>query len=621
MGRSTGPFNFSSASLPAALLLLIIFWLPILASRAPKPVPTRNGRNASIEGIIFLRVPLGRRHSLRKAALRYTGSTANLRKLKRFNHRSHRHPLLEARIPIGLLLPRYRDEALRALFPKDRRTANGWEHVWGSSPLGRRESWADIARWFAGASKYGNSVAASNTGVGRHPGPGARVLIPAGLLIPAIRAIKAPPPPPGPGLPAPSRAGAGKIRTGASNPAKNRTGVKAAATTTAGGVTKAGNSRSIPPHLVYGRDAKGKYAIYRLKAGEALYSAVVVRFTGNVRAADVNALAAEIAKRSEIKDVTSIAVGFPVKIPLDNLLPQFLPKTNKRYKAWAKNREELRGVKNTYKSAALQGVVVILDPGHGGLDRGAVCNGVWEDSYVYDIACRIYEGLERRTKARVLMTLLVPRLGYHPQNKRKLLPNFGAVVLTHPWFHLRSKDEIKMEVNLRWYLANQYYLHLRKMGVSAQRVVFTSIHADSLHPSLRGTMFYVPGDAYRAHRWCASGRGYSRYAEYNRRHCYHLSTRALRHNEGLSLQFSRQLEKAFRAGKLLLHPYNPTRDHVVRRRKPWVPAVLRNTIVPCAVLIEVCNLNNREDAARIADPAFRQRVADAYIDALIKYYS
>jgi N-acetylmuramoyl-L-alanine amidase len=39
------------------------------------------------------------------------------------------------------------------------------------------------------------------------------------------------------------------------------------------------------------------------------------------------------------------------------------------------------------------------------------------------------------------------------------------------------------------------------------------------------------------------------------------------------------------------------------------------------VLIEVCNLANAEDAKLIADPAFRQAVAEAYIQALIRYYS
>ncbi|MEW6758319.1 MAG: N-acetylmuramoyl-L-alanine amidase, partial [Acidobacteriota bacterium] len=376
-----------------------------------------------------------------------------------------------------------------------------------------------------------------------------------------------------------------------------------------------------PPALEYGSDGEGPYALYRLQAGEALYSAVVVRFTGNVNAEDVNALAREVARRSGIADVTSIPVGFSVKIPLDDLLPQFLPPEDPRFRAWAENQAELRGVTNTYKSAALDGVVVVLDPGHGGLDRGAMKHGVWEDSYVYDISCRIRETLERRTKARVLMTLLVPELGHRPQDKTRLTPNTTAVILTHPWFKQTSREETKVEVNLRWHLANQYFLRLQKEGVDPQRIIFTSVHADSLHPSLRGSMFYIPGDSYRSTRWCSSGPAYEKFEEFRAGRCYEATKKELRRSEGLSLQFSRHLEAAFAARGLLLHPFNPTRDHVIRGKRSWVPAVLRNNLVPCSVLIEVCNLANAKDAGLIADPAFRQALAEAYVDALIRYYS
>ena len=52
----------------------------------------------------------------------------------------------------------------------------------------------------------------------------------------------------------------------------------------------------------------GRYAEYRLRRGEALYSAVVVRFTGQLHAKQVNATAREIARRSGITDVTAIPI-------------------------------------------------------------------------------------------------------------------------------------------------------------------------------------------------------------------------------------------------------------------------------------------------------------------------
>ena len=601
----------------AAAAAVALLSLPLGAAES-LCAPTRSGRRACLEGAIFLRVPLPRRNGLAFAARRYTGSADNLKAIEAANPLSRKRRLVEARIPVSLLLPEYRDEALAALFPKDRRAPSGWEHVWGASPRGAKESWGDLARWFTGSARHAQNLSAANPKA-RRPKAGAVVLIPEGLLIQGIRAITPPAPPPGPGLPGPQ--GAPPSATAAPPVKASAPPTIAPAVPPAAGETAPAPQAAAPAPLTYGKDARGEYAEYRLQAGEALYSAVVVRFTGTVSAEDVNALAQQIATRSGIKDVTGIPVGYPVKIPLEDLLPQYLPATDSRFQAWEKNQEEVQQFTNTYKNSVLDGVVVILDPGHGGLDRGAMAHGVWEDSYVYDIACRVREGLEARTKARVLMTVLDPDLGYRPQDRSDLSPNKGAVILTHPWFRQNSSKETRVEVNLRWHLANQYFLRLRKEGVDPDRIVFTSIHADSLYPTLRGSMFYIPGTAYRSNRWCSSGGAYEKFAEWRAQGCYQLSDKDMRRSEGLSLQFAGDLEKAFAAANLALHPYNPTRDHVIRNRRSWVPAVLRNSIVPCSVLVEVCNLNNTKYAALIADPAFRQAVADAYIAALIRYYS
>jgi N-acetylmuramoyl-L-alanine amidase len=594
--------------LAAAVGLLALAFLA--GAAPPKAVPTSQGRRAVVEGPAFLRVPLSAKGGLKAASIQYTGSAGNLPAVQKYNPVRKGRRLREARIPLALLTPAYTEEVLEALFPEDRRVAGGWEHVWGAGPKGAQETWADAARWFTDGAKTAGALEAANRPAGRRPKKGAKILIPNGLLLPSVRALKAPLPPAGPGLP-------GAAPPAAEAPVAVQPEERPAAPPEAPPPSTAEAS----PGLEFGTDREGPFALYRLKAGEALYSAVVVRFTGNVNAEDVNALAREVARRSGIADVTGIPVGYAVKIPLDDLLPQFLPPEDPRFRAWAENQAELRSVTNTYKSAVLDGVVVILDPGHGGLDRGAMKHGVWEDSYVYDISCRIRETLERRTKARVLMTLLVPELGHRPQEKARLSPNSTAVILTHPWFKQTSREETKVEVNLRWHLSNQYFLRLQKEGVDPQRIVFTSVHADSLHPSLRGSMFYIPGDSYRSTRWCSSGPAYEKFEEFRAGRCYDATQKELRRSEGLSLQFSRRLEEAFGARGLLLHPFNPTRDHVIRGKRSWVPAVLRNNLVPCSVLIEVCNLANSKDAALIADPGFRQAVAEAYVDALIRYYS
>ena len=644
-------------------------------------VKTKDGRRAAFEGALFLRVPAPK-GDYGAVAKKLTGDAKNEKAiLAATPHKKGKRPA-EARVPLDLLTAPYRLELLGALFPDDSRVPDGWIHVYKSGPMKGMDSWDSMASWFCSGSRPTQKIRAANKSAGERPKPGAKLLVPESILKREIRDLpqegepekaqgpveppasgqapkakaktakekvygpqpKAPeapeeieleeqtPQPPVPKKPTPTpdpkraeQAGAepDKAPPKVEPPGKtaDEKGQKAPALPVIELPPEPAQAPPQPPQLEYGKDAKGPYAIYRLQQKEALYSAVAARFTGRVSAADVNEMAFKIAERSEIADVTTIPIGFPVKIPLEDMLPEYLPKDDKRYKAWAKRKAEAGKFTNTYKNTALDGVVVILDSGHGGLDRGAMQNGVWEDSYVYDIACRINRGLESKTKARVLMTLHNPSFGYEPQDKKELEPNKGAVILTHPWYRPEENSESKFAVNLRWYLANQYFLRLRKEGVDQNRIVFTSIHADSLHPSLRGAMFYIAGSEYRRTRWSCGGAIYQQYEEYNASPSFSLSAKDLARSEGLSHQFSKCIEHSFKKASLPLNPYQPTRDHVVRGKGSWVPAVLRNSIIPCSILIEVCNLNNTEDAKLMKDPEYRQAVADAYIAALIKYYS
>jgi hypothetical protein len=68
--------------------------------------------------------------------------------------------------------------------------------------------------------------------------------------------------------------------------------------------------------LVFQLNAAGeREAVYRLKKGEALYSAVVVRFTGRIDADEANRLAQKILEYNGIRDATKIADGTPIRIP------------------------------------------------------------------------------------------------------------------------------------------------------------------------------------------------------------------------------------------------------------------------------------------------------------------
>jgi len=62
------------------------------------------------------------------------------------------------------------------------------------------------------------------------------------------------------------------------------------------------------------------------------------------------------------------------------------------------------------------------------------------------------------------------------------------------------------------------------------------------------------------------------------------------------------------------------RERIIRRRRSWVPAVLRGNAVPVKVLLEIANLSNRADSRLLAKPSYRQKVAQSYVDSLRSYF-
>ncbi len=551
-------------------------------------VKTNEGRRACVEGKIFLRIPYSKKVGMDAIAEKYCGDKKLVKDILKYNPRPKKGSYKEVRIPLELLLPSYQIETIFALFKEDKRVEEGFLHKYNG------ESFETLAKYFCSSLLDAGKLKKSLNG--KLPKKGEYLLIPASLLSKPFA-----------NLPFEKKEQSVKSSQKSSEEV-NQSPPQ----------IKEYSVEEARKLLTYGKDEEGEYALYHLSQGEALYSSVVVRFTGRLFASEVNGLAMEIAKRSKIDDVTSIPINYEIKIPLEYLLPQFYPEDSNTYKQWLSHQQELSTIINTYKNSSLDGVVVILDPGHGGVDRGAINNKVWEDSYVYDIACRIKEGLESKTKAKVYITLVEPTKGFKIDDKKYLSPNKKAQILTHPPFSLDSSLATKRGVNLRWVLANSIYNNLSKERITTEKVVFTSIHADSLHPSLRGTMFYVPGSEYREQKWSAN---YENYKELKGNKTFSLSQKELKTAEGLSTQFSKKLEGAFKKNEIRLHPYSPTRDHVVRNRKAWVPAVLKYNLIPCSVLIEVCNINNKDDANLLCDPYFRQKIANAYIEALIQYYS
>jgi N-acetylmuramoyl-L-alanine amidase len=230
---------------------------------------------------------------------------------------------------------------------------------------------------------------------------------------------------------------------------------------------------------------------------------------------------------------------------------------------------------------------------------------------------RVRETLMSRTAATVLSTTrdgstyLVPDRDVLEQSK-------NHAVLTTPPYPIAQAS---ISAHMRWYLSNQVYAQAKKQGTPSDKVVFLSIHADSLHPSLRGAMAYLPGLLGTVDGFGKTGTVYSSRAEVRSQPRVSFSYKERVRSEGLSRDLAENIMESFRSHGLAIHKNKPVRDRIIRRQgRAWVPAVLKYNAVPAKVLIEVCNLGNEDDRRLIRTRAYRQKAAEAIVDGLLAYY-
>lgn len=495
------------------------------------------------------------------------------------------------RVPYELARPELKREVIRALFPADRRHERGWVHevVSRSGPEG--ESLWRISEWFTGAGERYGLIRDANPGLTLSTKPSQRVLIPEELLLEAFREADV-------------DAGEEMIVQAAHRPAPSS------------GAVRAVNRHTESPLEYAGMGAR-RHAIYRLQEGEAIYSSVAVRFTGRIHAEDVTEVIGEIVKFSGIQDVSRLPVGYAVKIPLDLLTPEFRPPDDPLRMEWEYLRHQRELVARGVEANRLEGVHVIIDPGHGGRDVGASFNGLYEAVYVYDIATRLKTLLEQETGATVWVTTRSKSLGYEIPDRDVLEKNTDHVLLTTPNYDL---NDPVVGVNLRWYLSNAIHRRVSRT-MDAEKVVFLSLHADSLHPSLRGAMVYIPGERHvRELKFEKNDKVYLARAEVREQPSVFHSAEEAFEAEAFSHRFAESLMSSFRREGLEVHPFDPVREHVVRDKREWVPAVIRYNKVPTRVLVEVCNLANPEDRNRLMTRPWRSQVARALADGIVGHY-
>ncbi len=505
-------------------------------------------------------------------------------------------------IPFHKLNIKSQRQVLEAVFPLDYVDETGWWHTVRFSGRDGAESMFSIAEWLTGSGADFQQILAHETN--RHIqeplNRGDRIVIPQPMLQPVMRTHspkRLPPPPIVPTPVAPEPVTAIML---------NNNGVDEGL-------------------LTYGEDKQGPYAEYRLRQGESLYSAVVVRFTDYRENADILHACEIIQRRSGIRNVHRMKAGQRVLIPIEMLSDRYQPAGSAQRQAFEAIREETRRLQTQQIGAKdLDGVVVVLDPGHGGRDHGAAISklGLYEDEINYDIVCRIKELLETRTRAIVHVTVLDPKQEYRPTNATRFTHDTCEVLHTTPHY---LNDDAKVSANLRWYLANDIYFNERKKGVDDRKIIFASIHCDALfNDSLRGAMVYVPGAQYRRDIERPSGTIYNRFEEVRRNPNARSTPEERRRDEAMSRAFATTLVSMLRVNNppIKVHDAGDPIRNVIRQSggRAYVPAVLRNSRIPTKVLVEVANMTNPTDQMHLANPKWRQWFAEAFVDALRSHY-
>ena len=408
---------------------------------------------------------------------------------------------------------------------------------------------------------------------------------------------------------------------------------------------------SLKPPLKLKQDKSGKfYAHYQMKHGETLYSSVVIRFTGRLLNDEVNQVANKLLKLNNISDAKLIQTRQKIRIPLEWLSEEYLgsqtndvssrktsvKKTNKKKtkkikssKAVASKKKLKRG-KSTQKAVAqktkskrknnVHKIHVILDSGHGGRDPGASAGSrknkdiIYEDEVVYDISKRMSK-LFKKQGIIVHPTLSDPnqkqpiRYLSHSHDRDERL-------LVTPHYLTRNA---RIGVNMRVYLVNHIFKNLRKKKVPSENILFISLHGDALHSSLSGAMVYFPDSRLRRGRFNMSSKIYRKRKEYSTNLTY--KPRDNKYSEKLSKSFGKNIINEFRELGLRTHRVSSAvRGYLYRKGKKTLPAVLRYSMVPTSVLVEIANLNNRLDRRDLLKSKIRQKIAKAITNSVTTHF-
>ncbi len=230
----------------------------------------------------------------------------------------------------------------------------------------------------------------------------------------------------------------------------------------------------------------------------------------------------------------------------------------------------------------LKGWRIVLDPGHGGIDPGAIVSNtagksirvyVVEDEYVYDIALRMYKRL-RLLGAEVTLTVISPNHLIRDNIPAKVtFVHEQNEVYNDARYNRRNSEKVRprsANLSQRVRVTNRFVKRARR-GKS----LFISLHAD-----------YNPG------------RPGGPLAIYHKR-------------RGRTDSRSRSFARVMRSA--LNQPDLPAR---IQGRNL---AVLRNNLAHAEILVEVHNVHDKNDAWKIRYHKNRERNAERIVKGILAY--
>lgn len=503
-------------------------------------------------------------------------------------------------IPIDRLKPDTQRAVLLAIYTRDISGPDGWTHI----VLDERETLWSLCAWLTATGQNYREVMAHPKNRLSAPAlrKGQKIFLPRHLLKPMMRLDNVPP--------------AAPVHV------NNTVAIAVEGLETSAVTNAVANPRTFEG-LRYVQDNDGDYAAYVLKKGEALYTAVVVRYTDYQDNQAIKKASLAIANRSRINNIHDIDAGTEVRIPLAMLSDRYQPEgSSARKHLQSISDETVRLQKDPARSRDLSDVVVILDPGHGGYDHGASYPslGLYEDEINYDIVCRIRKILLEETGARVYLTMIDKSSGLTPVELTRFSKDRDEELTTDPPY---DNKHAKVSVNLRWMLVNSIYEKEIERGTEPRKVVFTSIHTDSLfNNSLRGAMIYYPDARLRRSEEVRRESVYARYYEGRQNNRFSATMQERLFDEAASKSFADILFAELGKNDIKRHDKgNAIRSKIRKgRHEVWVPGVLRNNKVPTKILVETANLENAKDRKWLAAPWWRQKFARAYVDALKTHF-